>query len=591
MFKRLLINDRLYEAIVIMVSLIMGLRVLEATPVMYYADSYSYTLLAYGLKEGSYYRGFPIVGLPFILYLRFLAIPLWSIYNDLIYPVRIASLLIYVLASYMFFKVLVSLYQNRSPTMLTLTRVLATLLTLSIYASNPIRVLFSVVPYRDVFANLLTLIVLYMGINALNTRRLRYFIMFLTVFFFSIITRPELALLYSIPTVLVIFIILLHIYKPNIFVKYETRLRIIATVSLLTIAVFFGTFWLYEVLMHLYPELTVFGRYTFFERLYYFLSHNIFNHVLDSIAEKLGVLQLPLMKSSRHFIFSIIATMTIYSLLNLVKNNDLRYRFFYLLCISIPFMMLHFMVIYYGSLYARLMIPDRYFLHIQLFVELLLSYFIIEVSIIAFKVVLSKEIAKKILWLTIVSILVFNVVYSGYNNYINGIDKAIGVSTWMSSYDKVAKYIADEIILGTKGNVMIPMYEIFLLNILNNLVKTYGKDAIYLYPLIKEKLLTFETAYNFTGIISRADITKEEYCLLTYSLFTKIVKTHKISFIVIEKMGKKEAFLRENFNYVKYCLYPVKLYGNVNLYLVNRYCIENPGESLNDLLKCVEKYP
>ncbi len=586
MFKRLLVNDYFYDAIVIVVSLIMSLRVLEVTPTMYYADSYSYTLMAYGLKEIEVYDKFPIIGTPFILYLRLLATPFRSIYNDLIYPVRIASLLISVLSSYMFFKVLVSLYQSESPTTYILTRALATLLTLSIYVTNPIRVLFSVVPYRDIFSNLLALLSLYLSIKAITSRELRFLIAYLGSLGLLFVTRPELTFLYSIPIILLTFIM----YRSSHLANCKDRVGVLAFSTMLSIAVFLGILWLHEVTYYVYPQLGIFGRFTFFERIQYFTSHGVFDNVLSNLLERLDILQLPLVEDSKPFVLGAIASLCIFSLLKLFEKNDVKYMFFYLLCLSLPFMMLLFTLIYYGSLYQALTIPNRYFLHIQLFIELLLSYFIIEISIITVKVLHTKNVLRKLLWLIVMFAIIFNIMYSGYNNYEYGLNRAIGVSGWMSSYDRVSRYIT-EIVMRNRGNIMVPLYDVFVLNILNDLTKIYGKEGFYLYPLIARKLIPYRVVYDFTGVINRADVSREEYCLLTYSLLAEIAKAYNISYVVIDKMDRIVAFLRKDLDNVKHCLNPVRLYGNVNLYEIKRECIEKPEEVLDELIECFEKYP
>ena len=589
MLKRLLLNDRFYEVVVAVVSLVMGLTVLKSTPTMYYADSYAYTLKAYGLEETEVY-GIPFIGFPFILYLRIFIALLEPFCTDLLCPVRIASLLAYVLSAYIFFKVLTSLYQDISLIAYALSRILSVFLTLTIYASNPVRVLFSVVPYRDVFSNLLTLLSLYLSIKTLTSRKLRFLIAYLGSLGLLIITRPELALLYSIPTILLIFTISSYICRFSLPTNHKEKVKVLIFSVLLSVIVFLGTLWLYEAAYYSYPRLGIFGRYTLFERIQYLASHSIFDDVISNLLEKLSILQLPLVENSKPFVLGAIASLCIFSILKLFEKNNVKYMLFYLLCLSLPFMMLHFILIYYGSLYQTLTIPDRYFLHVQLFIELLLSYFIIEASIITVKVLRTKNMLRKLLWLIVMFVIIFNTMYSGYNNYEDGLNRAICVSKWMGSYDRVSRYIT-EIVLRNRGNIMVPLYDVFVLNVLNDLTKIYGKEGFYLYPLITMRLIPYRVVYDFTGVINRVDVSREEYCLLTYSLFAEIAKAYNISYVVIDKMDRIATFLRKDLDYVKHCLYPVRLYGNVNLYKIKRECVEKPVVVLDGLIECFEKHP
>lgn len=136
---------------------------------------------------------------------------------DLLYPVRIASLVAYVLSTYMFFKASVLSYQDRGRNPITYV-----LLTLTIYASDPLRILFSTVPHRDVVSNLLTLLSLYLSIKALTSQRLRILIAYLGSFSLLIVTRPELALFYSVPTILLSIII--YSFHGGILLEFMSRL-------------------------------------------------------------------------------------------------------------------------------------------------------------------------------------------------------------------------------------------------------------------------------------------------------------------------------------------------------------------------------
>jgi len=197
---------------------------------------------------------------------------------------------------------------------------------------------------------------------------------------------------------------------------------------------------------------------------------------------------------------------------------------------------------------------------------------------------------RKLLWLIVMFVIIFNTMYSGYNNYEDGLNRAICVSKWMGSYDRVSRYIT-EIVLRNRGNIMVPLYDVFVLNVLNDLTKIYGKEGFYLYPLITMRLIPYRVVYDFTGVINRVDVSREEYCLLTYSLFAEIAKAYNISYVVIDKMDRIATFLRKDLDYVKHCLYPVRLYGNVNLYKIKRECVEKPVVVLDGLIECFEKHP
>jgi hypothetical protein len=228
------------------------------------------------------------------------------------------------------------------------------------------------------------------------------------------------------------------------------------------------------------------------------------------------------------------------------------------------------MLIYYGSFYAidngRIIftyktMPARYYLHIRIIIELLISYYILDflsLPILKHKSLLVRNITRAVLSLLIIS----TIVLSGINNYFSGLDLSANNSNYMLPYQKVSEYV--EALLLNNNKIIVPLPDNFILLILDNQISKKGKAAFDLLPVIKQNLISYKNIWDYTGITLRADNSEIEYKVLVQSLFD-FSKEHNISYIVLDTMEDYAKFLRKRYASVDECLEPVASYGNVKL--------------------------
>jgi len=565
-------KGKLYEILVFLTCTFLGFIAFSRSPVMYWADSYGYIIKSYELSVRSpiFIYNIPYVGLPHLLYVKLATSFSETFGISIINSVRVLSIITYAISGYIFFKNLILLYSDG------ISMELAVLLTVLLYATDPLRLLLSTVPYRETFCNLLLLFYIYIYINALHLCVKRNMLIYLyLVYLIILITRPELAFIYvcfsSLPLMLPL------ISKAQSFADSRNR-KILILFMLTSTGIALIFLWIYELLFYLRPDvLGQFSRYTLLDRIYLLLSSESVGNILDYLVKNSFNIINPI--SNFDFSYIILIFLFIYSIFIVIKTyqkskqSAVKYLFILFLCIALFYAIISFMLIYYGSFYAtdngRIIftyktMPVRYYLHIRIIIELLISYYILDflfLPILKHKSLLVRNITRAVLSLLIIS----TIVLSGINNYFSGLDLSANNSNYMLPYQKVSKYV--EALLLNNNRIIVPLPDNFILLILDNQISKKGKAAFDLFPVIKQNLISYKNIWDYTGITLRADNSEMEYKVLALSLFD-FSKEHNISYIVLDTMDDYAKFLRRQYTSVNECLEPVADYGNVKLFKI-----------------------
>jgi len=527
--------------------------------------------MSFDVRSPIFMYNMPYIGLPYLLCVKLATLFSETFGISIINSARILSIIIYAISGYIFFKSLISLYDNG------ISIELAVLLTVFIYATNPLRLLLSTVPYREIFCNLLFLLYICTCINAIHSKRSLYIYSYL-VYLIILITRPELAFIYayfaSLPLVLPL------ISKTRSFVD-SNNMKILILFMLASTGIALIFLWIYELLFYLKPDvLGQFSRYTLLDRIYLLLFSGSIGNMLDYLAKNSFNIINPI--PNFDFSYAILIFLFIYSIFIAIKIyqknrwNVVKHLFLLFLCIALFYAIISFMLVYYGSFYVigdeRIIftykiIPIRYYLHIQVIIELLISYYILDLLSLPLPTLKRKSLlTRNIIKVSLSLLIIFTIVLSGINNYYSGLDLSATNSNYMFPYQKVSEYV-EALLPDNNNKIIVPLPDNFILLILDNQITKKGRTAFDLLPVIKQNLIPYKNIWDYTGITLRADNSEMEYKVLALSLFD-FSKEHNISYIVLDTIDDYAKFLRRQYTSVNECLEPVADYGNVKLFKI-----------------------